>query len=231
MIASVHLANVRPRAIPAVLATRLERSGLPGVRYARTAIAVPLSERLLPAPDLGRVALIAGWDDDSALDRFLAEHPLAQRLASGWHTRLQPMRVWGEWSGLPGLVEEPQPMDDDEPAAALTLGRLKLSNAAGFLRASARAEGLAVRDPAMVAGTALARPPRLVATFSLWRTTAAMRAYARGGPGPGHRDAARKHGRRPFHHESAFIRCRPYAARGHWGGSDPLAEATQTGRA
>ena len=38
---------------------------------------------------------------------------------------------------------------------------------------------------------------------------------------------------RPFHHESAFIRFRPYASLGSWDGVDPLAgllttEATTT---
>jgi hypothetical protein len=117
-------------------------------------------------------------------------------------------------------------MDDDEPAAVLTLGRLDLSQTIRFLRSSAAAEGLAVRDPALLASTGLARPPRLVATFSLWRTTSAMRAYARGEHGRGHVAAINAHAARPFHHASAFVRFRPYAAAGRWDGRNPLAEAT-----
>jgi hypothetical protein len=78
----------------------------------------------------------------------------------------------------------------------------------------------------LLAATALARPPRLVATFSLWRTAASMRAYAYGETGEAHRDASRAHGARPFHHESAFVRFRPYAALGAWDGLDPLAAVT-----
>jgi hypothetical protein len=107
----------------------------------------------------------------------------------------------------------------------ITLGRLRPTQAVRFLRANAPAANLAAKDPALIAGTALARPPRLVATFSLWRTTAAMRAYATGRPNPGHADAIRAQKQRDFHRHSAFVRCRPYAAEGSWEGREPLAEA------
>ena len=48
-------------------------------------------------------------------------------------------------------------MGDAEPAAVLTLGGLRLSQTARLLRASAAAEDLAVRDPALLASTGLWR--------------------------------------------------------------------------
>jgi hypothetical protein len=105
----------------------------------------------------------------------------------------------------------------------LTLGRVRVCRLLPFLRASARAEGAAVANPEMLAGTALARPPRLVCTFSLWRTAQAMRDYAQGDPGAGHPRAVAEHLRAPFHHESVFVRLRPYASSGAWEGRDPLA--------
>jgi hypothetical protein len=73
-----------------------------------------------------------------------------------------------------------------------------------------------------LAGIGLARPPRLVATFSLWRSAAAMRGYATAAEGP-HAAAMQADRERSFHHESAFVRFRPYASTGNWGGGDPLA--------
>jgi hypothetical protein len=224
MIASFHIADVGSRSL-GVLRARPAPAEVPGLRYAEIAIAAPLSGRLLPAPRPGRAVLIAAWEDDRAFERFLANHPLAARFVDGWHVRLRPMRVSGAWSQLPGLPDEERPMDDDEPAAVLTLGRLRLVHTFRFLRASAAAESLAVGDPALLASTGLARPPSLVATFSLWRSTAAMRAYAGGHSDPGHIAAVRAHSARPFHHESAFIRFRPYGAHGSWDGRDPLASA------
>jgi hypothetical protein len=224
VIASFHIANVGSRSF-SILRARPTKSEVPGLRYAELAIAAPLSGRLLPRPQPGRVVLVAAWEHDEALEQFLDSHPLAAQLAGGWHVRLHPTRVVGAWSRLSGLPDKEQPMDDEEPAAALTLGRLRGTQALRFLRASAAAEELAVGDPALLASTGWARPPSLVATFSLWRTTAAMSAYARGHADPQHAEAVRAHSAKPFHHESAFIRFRPYGARGSWDGRDPLASA------
>jgi hypothetical protein len=223
VIASLHLADFSTREAWRLLRARVDPNKLLGLRYSEIAVAAPLSGRLLPRPNLRRVGLIAAWDDDRAFEDFLAGHPLAERFAHGWRVRLQPTRIFGAWPQLHGLLTSEEPMDDTEPAAVLTLGRLRLSQTARFLAASAAAEGLAVRDSALLAATGLARPPALVATFSLWRSTAAMRAYARGHADPGHLAAIQAHATRPFHHESAFVRFRPYAAEGNWDGCDPLA--------
>jgi heme-degrading monooxygenase HmoA len=226
MIASFHLADVGRVAGLRLLRRATPSDLAPGLRYAVLAAASPLSANRLPRPDPGRVALIAAWDDDDAIDHFLADHPLAQALRGGWRTRLAPTHIFGAFPPLNGLVSDAPPaMDDEEPAAALTIGRLRLSQAPRFLKASAGAERLAVRDPSMLRGTGLARPPGLVATFSLWRTTREMRAYAGGRSGAEHRDAVKAHAERPFHHVSAFIRFRPYGAEGEWDGENPLGEA------
>jgi hypothetical protein len=221
VIVSVHIADVGLRATRATL--RAPLADVPGLHYAETTIVAPLRSGGLPSPQLGRAGLIAAWDDDAAFERFLGEHPVAQRLAGGWHVRLEPLRASGAWSGLPDLPAEERPVSDDEPVAVLTLGRPRLNRLASFLRTSARAERQAVADPALLASTGLARPPRLVATFSLWRTAAGMREYAYGDAGAGHPRALRANAARPFHHESMFARFRPYAAQGSWDGRDPLA--------
>jgi hypothetical protein len=223
MIASVHLADVGAASAVKLLRAAPAAGEAPGLRYAEVALVGALSGSLLPRPHPGRVGLIAGWDDDRALEDFLAGHPLAARLAHGWHVRLRPMRVSGTWQRLPGLPAEEERMHDDEPVAVLTLGRLRLSQTVRFLRASAAAEGLALGDAALLASAALARPPGLVATFSLWRSTGAMRAYARGQAGVAHLAAVRADTARAFHHESAFVRFRPYLSVGGWDGWDPLA--------
>jgi hypothetical protein len=123
---------------------------------------------------------------------------------------------------MPGLPTREKPVDDEEPVAVLTLGHTKLHRAVPFLRSSAPAERAAVGDPAVLASTAFARPPRFVSTFSLWRSAAAMRGYAHNSAGP-HQAAVRADRAKPFHREAAFIRFRPYASQGSWDGRDPLA--------
>src|SRR3954453_6853102 len=208
---SVHIADVGARAVPGIL---LSRPRTPGLRYAATTAAAPLGAGLVPTPQLGRVGLIAAWDDDAALDAFLDGDPLARRLAGGWHARLAPLRASGTWGAPPGLSAPGRAVDAAEPVAVLTLGRLRLARTLPFLRTSARAEGQAVDDPAVVFSTGLARPPRLVSTFSLWRSAGAMKDYAYGRSGPDHLAAIRAHRARAFHHESLFARFRPYAQQG-----------------
>lgn len=222
MIVSVHIAELGLREAGEVL-LRQPRPGLvPGLTYAETTTAAPLGKPLLPPRRLGPVGMIAAWESDAALEAFSrSPHPAARRLAAGWEVRLRPLRVSGAWAGMPGLPARALPVADSEPVGILTLGRLRLLRTGSFRRSAAPAEAAALASPALLAGTGLARPPRLVATFTLWRSAAAMRrfAYGRGIPHQAAIDADRD---RPFHLESAFVRFRPYASRGLWNGHDPL---------
>ena len=220
MLVSVHIADPGPRAALGALLRPPKPGSVPGLTYAATALAAELAQRRPPRP--GRGAMIAGWEDDAALDRFLEGHPLAARMAGGWHVRLRPVRVFGAWPQIPGLPSKEEPHDAGEPVAVLTLGRPRLGRLRPFLRASGPAEREVVTEPALLHSTALARPPRLVSTFSLWRSAAEMRDYATRAGG-GHSAAVRSDRERPFHHESAFIRFHPYASQGLWDGRDPLA--------
>jgi len=226
MIFSIDIAEVGTRRGLRLLSRRPRPEEVEGLRYAETVFTAPLGGGLLPAPDFGTVALLAAWDSDSSLDRF-ASHPLGRELAGGWQVRMAPLRVSGAWPGLEGLPERPLPVDDEEPVAVLTLGRLMPWRARPFLRAAAPAEADAVAEPGLLASTGFGRLPSLVSTFTLWSTAAAMRdyAYRQGGS---HRAAVATDRERAFHRHSAFIRFRPYATRGEWAGADPLATAALT---
>ena len=227
MIVTVHLADIGPLKAQRLLFQRLSPAGVPGMTYAEPTMTGPLGKRP-PRPLLGRLGLIAAWDDDAAIDRFLADHPFGRQVAGGWHVRLEPRRCFGSWAGMPGLPKKELPMDDDEPAVALTLGRLRALRIRPFLKASAPAERDAVGNPAVAAAIGLTRPawPRLVSTFSVWRNAGAMRDYAFGKDGP-HQAAVRADRALPFQHEQAFVRFRPLASAGSWDGRDPVAELIQ----
>jgi hypothetical protein len=227
MIVSVHLADVGRLRAQQMLLRPLNAAKVPGMTYAETVFAADLGQRL-PLPHPGRIGLIAAWDGDEALDRFLAAHPFARRLAGGWHTRLEPLHRFGSWAGMDELPMSDSPAADDEPVAALTLGRLRISRTRAFLKSARPTERDAVENPAVAAVTGFGRvtPPRLVSTFTVWRSLAAMREYAFGKDGP-HQAAVRAGRARPFQHEQAFVRFRPYASQGSWDGRDPLAALLQ----
>lgn len=228
MIASVHVAEVGPGKAGRLFRENVDRRAVPGLRYGVVTTTARLDGGVLPRPTLGRVGLVGAWEDDEALDAFLAEHALARELADGWHVRLRPSHVFGHWVDVPdAAAEASEPLGDDEQAAALTIGHTRLRRTLPFMRAAAAAEAQAVADASLIAGIGLARPPRLVGTFSLWRTLAAMRGYARGDGDERHREASRAHAANSFHHDAAFIRCRPYAAAGVWNGVELSDVVTQ----
>src|SRR5262249_37423938 len=159
----------------------------------------------LPLPHAGRAGLIACWEGDAALDRFLTTHPFAEHLASGWHVRLEPLHRFGSWAGMNELPMSDSPAADDEPVVALTLGRLRRTRPRAFLRAARPTERAAVENPAVAAVTGFGRlaRPGLVATFTIWRSLAAMHEYAFG-PDGSHQAAVKVDRAKPFHAESAF---------------------------
>ena len=226
MILSVHLVEAGPAQTVSLLRARPDPAGVAGLVWAETMFTTPFPAGLPPRPD--GAAMFAAWEEESALTDFLDRHPLARRLTPGWHARLQPMRAYGSWPPLPGLGEPELPVDDDEQVAVITLGRLRIKRAVPFFRASRAAEKQVVADPAAILKTALARPPRLLATFSVWRTAREMRDYAVGRSGDAHVRATRAHHEAPFHHEFVFARFRPHAASGRWHGLAPLAEPAAT---
>jgi hypothetical protein len=223
VIASVHLAAPGTRQALRALRHAPDPANVAGLTYAEAVLTAPLGPKLLPKPTLAEIGLIASWEDDEHLDAFLADEALAGPFAAGWHVRMRAVRIFGAWPAMPGLPEEPTRIENDEPVVVLTLGRPRPRTILPFLRSSARAEGALAGAPGLLASTGFARPPlRLVSTFSLWESAAAMRAYAHDNAGP-HMDAVRNDRATGFHHESAFIRWRPYRSAGEWKGRDPLA--------
>ncbi len=91
MIASVHLADVGVASALAITRKVPPAGSIAGLRHAQVALAAPLGGSILPSPQFGRAGLIAFWDGDDPLDRFLGDHPLAAKFSSGWHVRLAPL--------------------------------------------------------------------------------------------------------------------------------------------
>ncbi len=226
MLASVHLLDGGVRTTLRCLRRTPTPTGTPGLRDARTVIAAPLGGPI-PSPQLGRVGLVAFWDAAAALDEFLATHPLAEALSDGWSVRLEPLRAVpvasGHFPGVPDDLPTAATVDHDGPTAVLTIARLRAHRAVTFLRTSSRAEKQVADAPDVLWATGLANVPRrVVSTFSLWRTGAAMRAYATSTSG--HAAAISSERGRSFHHAGSFIRFRPHTASGSLPGRNPLPE-------
>lgn len=216
MLGSVHLVDGGVRSTVRSLRSAPTPADTPGLRDARVVVAAPLGGPV-PRPQPGRFGLVAFWDDEAALDRFLGTHPLADALASGWSVRLAPMRAvpvaGGHFPGISGDLPAEPAIDGDEPIAVITIGRLQLRRLITFRRTSARAERQVADAPGVLWATGLANVgQRVVSTFSLWRSGTQMRDYATSTTG--HAAAIRSEGRRSFHHAGSFVRFRPFAVHG-----------------
>jgi hypothetical protein len=217
---SVHLAEVGVREAFTALRSGPEPAAIEGLRFAQTWLMSPLRTGALPSTKVTGVALVAAWDDDQSLDRYLS-HPTAQVYRKGWNARFEPVRTVGAWPGWPDLPRQDKPPDDD-PVAVLTMARVRMNRFGSFAAAAGPAEREAQRHPGFLAGTSLLRPPGRVATLSLWRNAREMRQYTVGSYPGGHLEAMKKHQEKEFHHETLFVRLRPYATEGQWNGRDPL---------
>ena len=225
MRASVHIADLGGRGALRFLRRKLDRARTPGLRSADVALATPLAGTLRRVPKLGRVGLIAFWDDDASIDHFLATNPLAAILASGWQVRLEPLRMYGSWPGMDSDVPAERNVAHDGPVAVLTLARFRWRRAAAFFRTSVKAEAAALESDGMVWATAMAKPP-FVATYSMWESTRALAEYAYGPPSAAHPNAVHVNNGKPFHRMEAFIRFRPYAAAGELARPNPLSQTS-----
>src|SRR5215203_5528699 len=223
MIASVHVSDLSLSTALSARRTRFHRA-VSGLRHANLGFAASLSPAVLPRPSLRRLVMVAIWDDDAALDRFLETDRLAATFQYGWRVRLEPLRASGSWPGLDRTIPNSRETHHEGPVAVLTLGRLRARRAVDFFRTSARAEAQILESPGLIWATGMGLPP-FVGTFSLWRESASLMSYAYGTANSRHGAAIARNHQNPFHHLSAFARFRPYAWVGELHGKNPLADS------
>jgi len=204
MIATIDVADIGALSTLKAFRRRPTPNDVPGLRWLDVAAAVPLASKR--PPSMRRAVLFAMWSDESAAAAFADSHPLAERFAHDcFHAVLRPLRAFGAWPGLPDAVPRTRTTQHDGPVIVTTLGRLRMSQALRFLRASRPAERAAIAADGFVWGTAAARPP-FVATVSVWSSDEAAAAYAYADAHAGHPQAIAQQRRKDFHHESAFVR-------------------------
>lgn len=219
-----HLAELPIRTTARALLLPPSAATVPGLRHAECLAMMQLGSPIasLERMQLGRLAVFAEWEDEDAVGRFLDSNGLGQRLAEGWHVRLQFLRRYGAVDCLPDLPVEAGSWDPEEPVVAVTLARLALPNLPRFLKWGKPVERLVANHPATTLALAAMRPPRTFSTFSVWRSIREMTEMVHGlSDVPGartHTDAMAEQRRKDFHRESTFMRCRPLSEHGVWQG-------------
>jgi len=229
-VASFHLVTERPgRALQATARLGTDRRHLArtdGLTFWRL-LGTGAGADTGPGVQWGRTALFALWSDEAALERFLADSPIARRwagAAEAWSVRLAPVTGHGRWRGVDVAGgASPEATDHAGPVAVVTRAVVRARHLRRFAAASRTvasevrtAEGLL-----RVVGIGEA-PIGRQATFSLWRDAASLEAFAY--RQPHHLDVVRRTRTEGWYGEELFARFRPYASVGTWDGTDPLTD-------
>ncbi|WP_430611765.1 hypothetical protein [Flavobacterium sp. JP2137] len=174
--------------------------------------------RILP----NQLAVFAQWEDEVALDNFLADNSFGQILATGWHTRLRFLRQWGKISGFQ-IVDEVLEVDPlNTTVVAVTLARLRLFAVPRFIHWGRPVEKLVRDHPETLLATASIRLPNIVSTFSIWKSQKAMTDMVQGHSAVAqpkrHQVAMKERNRKDFNWEFTTLRFKPLAEFGAWNG-------------
>ncbi len=182
-----------------------------------------------PGADLRRTALFAVWNDQSDLDRFIDSHRIARRwdaASEAWHVRLRALGGHGKWRGVDPL-EDMQRGDRTGRVAIITRADVRRQAGRAFGHASREVDTELHTADGLIDVVGIGEAPiGRLATFSLWESMDAARAFAYAMPR--HQQVIEQTRDGGWYSEELFARFEPYDSAGTWNGRDPLADRTET---
>lgn len=213
-----------PRALIAVAADRRRIRRTPGVSFAKL-LGTSRSGRFgVRDADATRWMLITSWVNADAAHRFDHSSVLSAWTRGAeeiWKATLRPLAARGHWSRHVAFGS-PAGCPWAGPVAAITRGRIRLSQLPAFWRSVAAINAdLVERDGLCIAFGIGEAPIGVQGTFSLWRDSAALTGFAY--HGTPHRTVINEAARRDWFAEALFARFAVLQTAGTIDGGDPMA--------
>ena len=225
-IASFHLVSERAWRAPVAMARlgtdrpRLARA--PGLVFWRL-LGTGRGHDTGPGVDPRRTAMFAVWEDEAALDAFLALSAIGRRwsdIDAAWHVRLRLLGGHGSWRGVDPL-EGLDAGTAGGPVAIVTRADVRPSAWRTFGRAGRAVDDELHRADGLIDVVGIGEAPiGRLATFSLWESLAAARQFAYSMPD--HVAVVRRTRAEGWYSEELFARFEPFGSTGQWNGRDPL---------
>ncbi|UNY98843.1 hypothetical protein MQE36_00465 [Zhouia spongiae] len=171
---------------------------------------------------LGQIAVFAQWEDEKAIDDFLAEDSFGRILNEGWHIRLDFLRQWGNYSEFEIPEKNVAIENRNSAVVAITIAKMRPFEIPRFIRWGRPVEKLVRDHPGTTLSLASIRFPNVVSTFSIWETEEEMLSMVHGHshvPKPErHSVAMKERARKDFHFEFTTLRFKPLSESGEWQG-------------
>jgi len=231
MLFSAHVVETGP--LKALRRKTPQAVDVAGLLSARTGICAPFRKGLIPRPQLAREVMVSCWDDEDALEAFLADHPTGAAFRDGWEMRMELFRAVGVWPGLdaaPIQLAAAAGEQGDGPTVAITIGNAYLRTVVPFLRVNNGLEEQFLESSTAVWGSGFTNLSQLlVGTLSVWESGDAaveyMKSGAHGAAVDAHFDPKVDPTGHTFVTGGGFFGFRPLSTRGSLGGKNPIPTA------
>ena len=173
-----------------------------------------------PWPDWSAYCVLLVWDSKDAADRFFDTSELwaefKRRTSEIWTLRLGCLRAKGEWSGRNPFETYSDRRLETEQTAVITRATIKLRHLPKFWKYVPESQRRLSESPGILFSAGIGEIPIVqMATFSVWNTAEAMKAYAYGNPE--HKKAIELTRSVGWYKEELFSRFAVLGTEGSWG--------------
>lgn len=171
-----------------------------------------------------QIVMFAQWENEDSLEKFLQNDSFGNYLNKGWFIKLLFLRQWGTISGFKIPNEENEKDRMEESVVAVTIARVKLFQIPRFIRWGIPVEKLVRDHKGTTLSLASIRFPRIISTFSIWKTQREMldmvSGHSKVEKPRRHIDAMKEMNRKDFHVEFTTLRFQPLSEFGEFNGEN-----------